>query len=165
MNQPPLSPQSPPLHNLHFSVQIFKCRIKLFLFLRDIFMSCSQQVALSSRVLLSVLGQTQFILFISPLCQGQSPDSLCTCLISGQAEVFKVPSLCTAQSDAWHPPPLQATSALPRIPGDEKLSCCAHIWNLSDDKIINVEANIVSDILSQPWELSQSQFLILKAQE
>ncbi len=49
--------------------------------------------------------------------------------------------------------------------GDEKLSCCAHIWNLSDDKIINVEANIVSDILSQPWELSQSQFLILKAQE
>ena len=49
--------------------------------------------------------------------------------------------------------------------GDEKLSYCAHIWNLSDDKIINVEANIVSDILSQPWELSQSQFLILKAQE
>ena len=30
---------------------------------------------------------------------------------------------------------------------------------------MNVEANIVSDILSQPWELSQSQFLILKAQE
>ena len=63
-----LSPQSPPLHILHFSVQIFKCRIKLFLPLPDIFMSRSQQVALSSRVLLSVLGQTQFILFISPLC-------------------------------------------------------------------------------------------------
>ena len=66
-------PQSISVSNLstiyiHFSVQIFKCRIKLFLLLPDIFMSRSQQVALSSRVLLSVLGQTQFILFISPLC-------------------------------------------------------------------------------------------------
>ena len=74
-------------------------------------------------------------------------------------------SATAAQSYAWHPQPPLTTSALPRIPGDEKLSYCAHIWNLSDDKIINVEANIVSDILSQPWELSQSQFLILKAQE
>ena len=139
-----------------------------FLLLPAIFMSCSQQVgecwALLSWVLLYMLARTRFILFIF----------LCACLQTHFVPVSH-PALALrrrpatgqpkATLDTPSPSLLLTTSALPRIPGDEKLSCCAHIWNLSDDKIINVEANIVSDILSQPWELSQSQFLILKAQE
>lgn len=149
----------------HCKLQIFKCRIKLFCF--SLLFSCRVPSRLASVEFSRAQCCSPCWPRLGLYSLFHSPDSLCTCLTSGRGPL-KAPSHCPqpkATLDTPRPSSLLTTSALPRIPGDEKLSCCAHIWNLSDDKIINVEANIVSDILSQPWELSQSQFLILKAQE